>query len=93
MNNMINIDDIIEENKHLKAKNSELEEKLKKYTNSIGHKKYYENNKKIVMEKGAKCLQKLKEDNPEKLKEYRRKAYLNRKEKLKNLEKEKVENI
>lgn len=29
MNNMINIDDIIEENKHLKAKNSELEEKLK----------------------------------------------------------------
>lgn len=29
------------------------------------------------MEKGAKYLQKLKEDNPEKLKEYRRKAYLN----------------
>ena len=45
------------------------------------------------MEKGAKYLQKLKEDNPEKLKEYRRTAYLNRKEKLKNLEKEKVENI
>ena len=37
--------------------------------------------------------EKLKEDNPEKLQEYRRKAYLNRKEKLKNLEKEKVENI
>ena len=93
MNNMINIDDIIEENKHLKAKNTELEEKLKKYTNSIGHKKYYETNKEIVMKKGAKYLQKLKEDNSEKLKEYRRTAYLNRKEKLKNLEKEKVENI
>jgi len=45
------------------------------------------------MENGANYLQKLKEENPEKLKEYRRKAYLNRKEKLKNLEKEKVENI
>ena len=44
---MINIDDIIEENKHLKAKNTELEEKLKKYTNSNGHKKYYETNKEI----------------------------------------------
>ncbi len=31
---MNNIDDIIEENKLLKAKNNELEEKLKKYTNS-----------------------------------------------------------
>ncbi len=90
---MINIDDIVEENKLLKAKNIELEEKLKKYTNSTGHKKYYENNKEKVMEKGAKYLQKLKEDNPDKLKEYRRKAYLNRKEKLKILEKEKVENI
>ena len=89
---MNNIDDIIEENKLLKAKNNELEEKLKKYTNSNGHKKYYETNKEIVMEKGANYLQKLKEENPEKLKEYRRKAYLNRKEKLKNLEKEKAEN-
>ncbi len=33
-NYMNNIDDIIEENKLLKAKNNELEEKLKKYTNS-----------------------------------------------------------
>jgi hypothetical protein len=90
---MINIDDIVEENKLLKAKNIELEEKLKKYTNSTGHKKYYENNKEKVMEKGAKYLQKLKEDNPDKLKEYRKKAYLKRKEKLKNIEKEKVENI
>ncbi len=28
----------------MKKKNTELEEKLKKYTNSNGHKKYYENN-------------------------------------------------
>jgi hypothetical protein len=81
------------ENEILKQRINELEERLKKYTCGKNHKKYYENNKEIVMEKGAKYLQKLKEDNPEKLKEYRRNAYLNRKEKLKNLEKEKVENI
>lgn len=81
------------ENELLKQRINELEERLKKYTCGKNHKKYYENNKEIVMEKGAKYLQKLKEDNPEKIKEYRRTAYLNRKEKLKNLEKEKVENI
>ena len=43
-----------------------------------------------VMEKGAKYLQKLKEENPDKLKEYRRRAYLKRKEKL---QKEIIENI
>jgi predicted MPP superfamily phosphohydrolase len=81
------------ENELLKQRINELEERLKKYTCGKNHKKYYENNKEIVMEKGAKYLQKLKEDNPEKIKEYRRTAYLNRKEKLKNFEKEKVENI
>jgi hypothetical protein len=42
------------------------------------------------MENGANYLHKLKEENPDKLKEYRRRAYLKRKEKL---EKEKNENI
>ena len=81
------------ENEILKQRINELEERLKKYTCGKNHKKYYENNKEIVMEKGAKYLQKLKEDNPEKLKEYRRNAYLKSKEKKKNLEKEKVQNI
>ena len=91
--NMDNIVDIIEENKLLKAKNYELEERLKKYTCGKNHKKYYKNNKEKIMEKGAKYLEKLKQENPEKLKEYRRNAYLKSKEKKKNLEKEKVENI
>jgi hypothetical protein len=87
------MNDIIIENKLLKEENEklkleifELNEKLKKYTNSQGHKKYYEKNKNIVIEKSKTYLQKLKEENPEKLKEYRKTAYLNRKNKKKELE-------
>ena len=81
------------ENELLKKRINELEERLKKYTCGKNHKNYYEKNKEKVMENGANYLQKLKELNPEKIKEYRRTAYLNRKERLKNMEKEKVENI
>ena len=48
------------------------------------HKNYYENNKEIVNEKAKQRLKKIAEENPEKIKEYRRNAYLKRKEKLKN---------
>ena len=72
---------LIEENEKLKLQIDELNEKLKNYTNSQGHKKYYEKNKNIVMEKSKSYLQKLKEENPDKLKEYRKTAYLNRKNK------------
>jgi cell division septum initiation protein DivIVA len=76
MSKNINIDisELIAENERLKKENEELREHLKKYTYSNSHKKYYETNKKQVMENGAKYLQKLKEENPEKLREYRRKA-------------------
>ena len=70
----INISELIAENERLKKENEELKEHLKKYTYSNSHKKYYETNKKQVMENGAKYLQKLKEENPEKLREYRRRA-------------------
>ena len=72
--NKIDISELIAENKRLKKENEELREHLKKYTYSNSHKKYYETNKKQVMENGAKYLQKLKEENPEKLREYRRRA-------------------
>lgn len=62
---------------------AELEENLKKYTNSTRHIKYYENNADIVKERTKKYVEKLKEENPEKLKEWRRTYYLKRKEKLK----------
>ena len=87
---MEEVDIIKKENEELKKKNAELEERLKKYTSGKNHKKYYEKNKEKVMESGANYLSKLKEENPEKLKEYRRRAYLKRKEKL---QKEKIEII
>jgi hypothetical protein len=77
------MEELKKENDELKQKITELEERLKKYTNGDNHKRYYEKNKERVMEIGANYLQKLKEENPEKLKEYRRTYYLKRKEKLK----------
>lgn len=72
---------LIKENEQLKKENEELRKQFK--TLSDSKKKYYENNKDIVKEKAAQRLKKIAEENPEKLKEYRRNAYLKRKEKLK----------
>lgn len=84
---MENINEIKKENDALKQRINELEERLKKYTSGKNHKRYYEKNKEKVIKSGAIYLKKLKEENPEKIKEYRRRAYLKRKEKL---EKEKI---
>ena len=72
-----------DENKQLKLELEELKDKLQKYTNSEGHKKYYEKNKEVVKEKAKNYLEKLKTENSDKLKEYRRRAYLKRKVKQK----------
>ena len=70
------------ENEALKHQNKELQERLSAYTNSDSHKRYYESHSTEVKEKAKVYLGKLKESNPEKLKEYRHTAYLNRKAKL-----------
>jgi len=70
------------ENEELRNKVLELEEKLKKYTNGDNHKRYYEKNKEQIKEAGSNYLKKLKEENPEKLKEYRQRAYQKRKVKI-----------
>ena len=72
------IDAIIAENTFLKTRVLELEDRLKKYTNSEGHKRYYEKNKDRIIKNANAYLKKLSEDNPEKLKEYRRRAYIKR---------------
>jgi hypothetical protein len=77
------IESLQKEIQELKQKNIELEERLQKYTNSTGHKKYYEQNKETVKIKANQYLKDLASTNPEKLKEYRHRAYLKRKEKLK----------
>jgi len=67
----------------LKNRNNELEEKLKSYTNPARNKKYYEKHSDIYKEKAKNYMEKIKETNPEKLKEWRHQSYLNRKAKLK----------
>ena len=57
-----------------------LQTQLEKYTNNERHKKYYEKNKEKVKENAKKYLNNLKEANPDKLKEYRHRAYIKRKE-------------
>jgi len=86
MTDKINIIDLIKENEELKNKNKELKERLKSYTNTDRHKKYYENHTDVVKEKAKKYMDKIKETNPEKIKEWRHNAYLKRKEKLKKKE-------
>jgi uncharacterized short protein YbdD (DUF466 family) len=61
----------------------ELEDNLKKYTNNNRHLKYYENNKEVVKERTKNYVEKLKNENPDKLKEWRRNYYLKKKEKKK----------
>ena len=85
MTDMVNIDmynKLIIENELLKKKNVELEEKLKTYTNTERNKKYYEKNSEKVKVKAKTYMEKMKTENPEKLKEWRHTAYINRKNKL-----------
>jgi hypothetical protein len=87
MTDIVNIDmynKLIIENELLKKKNIELEEKLKTYTNTERHKKYYEKNSEKVKEKAKTYMERMKTENPEKLKEWRHTAYINRKAKLEN---------
>jgi len=74
--------DLKKQIEELKQQKLELEEKLKKYTNNKQHIKYYENHKDVVKERAKNYMEKIKESNPEKLKEWRHNAYLKRKEKL-----------
>ena len=81
-------DTLLNENKLLREENEKLKKQLENYNNS--RKNYYENNKDIVNQKSKERLKKRAQEDPERLKEINRKAYLKRKEKL---AKEKTENI
>jgi hypothetical protein len=82
------MEDLKKENEELKKEIQLLRQQLNSLSDS--KKKYYDNNKDIVKEKASQRLKKISEENPEKIKEYRRNAYLKRKEKL---QKEKIDNI
>ena len=82
----MSLEELIIENGSLKATIKQLEEKIKlseakmkKYTNSEAHKKYYSEHREEVKTNGTKYLKELKIKDPEKLKAYWRKAYEKRK--------------
>jgi hypothetical protein len=70
--------------KKLEDDNKSLQEQLEKYSNP--QKTYYEKNKAIINEKANERLKKIAEENPDKIKEYAKKAYLKQKEKKKQKE-------
>ena len=65
---------------NLLMENNELKEHLKKYTAPKRNKEYYHNNKDKIKEK-----QSIKKLDPEKTKEYNKRAYEKRKEKMKTV--------
>jgi hypothetical protein len=64
----------------LKEEIERLKSQLEK--NAKSRKIYYENNKEYIKEQAKEGLKKLASENPDKIKEYRRRAYLKRKEKI-----------
>ena len=100
----MNVDEIINKNKLLEEENKKLQEELthikdhlKKYTAPASRKIYYENNKEEHKQRVKEYKEKTNYSanlSSEKKKEYARRAYLNKKEKLKKLdEKNENENI
>jgi len=81
----IDKEELLKMNDLLRAENAKLKNILELYTTS--RKTYYEKNKTLINEKAKARLKKINEEQPEKIKEYRRTAYLNRKEKNNNIEK------
>jgi hypothetical protein len=69
-----------EENIKLKITIQELETRIKKYINNEAHKKYYENHKQEIKQQQSKYIEKLRAENPDKMKEYWQRAYQKRKE-------------
>jgi len=63
----------------LREKYDQCKAQLEKYTNNDRHKRYYEQNKERVKENAKAYLNRLKTENPDKLKEYRHRAYVKRK--------------
>ena len=73
------MEDLIKENQELKDEVAKLKNELYKYSHA--QKEYYEKNKVVLIKKSNERLKKLAEEDPDKLKEYRRNAYLKQKEK------------
>ena len=84
----LRMEELLQEIALLKEENAKLKSQLENYNNS--RKSYYEKNKDAVNEKAKERLKKIAEENPDKIKEYARRAYLKRKEKLKQKDSENI---
>jgi hypothetical protein len=92
----MNVDEIINKNKLLEEENKKLQEELNQTRQHLNiytmkNKKYYENNKDEHKQRVKEYKEKTNYSanlSSEKKKEYARRAYLNKKEKLKKLEDE-----
>lgn len=78
----MNETELYEKIKILEEENTELKNKLKTYTAPTRNKNYYEKHKEDIIQKSKEYKDNLA---PEKKKEYARRAYLNKKEKMKNI--------
>jgi hypothetical protein len=83
----MNIEELLIKNKQLEDEITVLKEKLKKYTAPSRSKTYYENHKEEIIQKTKEYKNRTNYVvSPEIIKERNKKAYLKRKEKLKELE-------
>jgi cell division septum initiation protein DivIVA len=65
------VEELTKENEDLKAKVAQLEESLQKYTNTDRHKRYYEKNKEKVKARAKEYMERMRNENPDKIKEWR----------------------
>lgn len=68
------VEELTKENEELKAKIVQLEESLHKYTNSDRHKRYYEKNKEKVKARAKEYMERMRTENPEKVREWKKNA-------------------
>jgi cell division septum initiation protein DivIVA len=80
-------EELLSEIQILREENEKLKRQLENYNNS--RKSYYEKNKEIVKAKAKERLKKVAEENPDKIKEYAKRAYQKQKEK----KQKEIENI
>jgi hypothetical protein len=65
------VEELTKDNEELKAKVAQLEESLQKYTNTDRHKRYYEKNKEKVKARAKEYMERMRNENPDKIKEWR----------------------
>jgi copper oxidase (laccase) domain-containing protein len=87
------IKEILEENVKLKEELQAAKEHLKKYTAPAIRKEYYEKNKEVIKERSRKYKETTNyKSTPEQRKEYNKRAYLRKKEKIQKELEEKQNN-